>query len=119
MDARWASAGDAWVCGVNCDNKRGYTITTPVLNTGFNINLSGNVNIPYGLITPAITVDSIRALTLEYLTIGDSMIITWYLLVSGIVNLGNVSTIRADGYNGTIRCVPLVDGSESSLTFYK
>ena len=64
MDTRWTSVGDAWVCGVNCGDERVCTIATPVLNTCFNINLSGNVNIPYGLITPAITVNHILEIML-------------------------------------------------------
>ena len=75
MDTRWASAGDAWVCGVNCDNEQGYTIATPVLNTCFNINLSGEVKLSYGSTSPVITVESIRASTLEYITIDDNVII--------------------------------------------
>ena len=39
LDARIASAGDVWSCGVNCGNERGYTITTPVLNTCFSISV--------------------------------------------------------------------------------
>ena len=64
MDTRWASAGDAWVCGVNCDSGPGYTITTPVLNTCFNIGLNGNVNIPYGLTSHGISTGIIIASTL-------------------------------------------------------
>ena len=30
LDARIASAGDVWICGVSCDSERGCTITTPV-----------------------------------------------------------------------------------------
>ena len=31
--------------------------------------------------------------------------------------LGNILTVRGNGYNGTIKCVPLVDTGESSLVF--
>ena len=41
------------------------------------------------------------------------------LSVLGKVVLGNRFTVSADGYSGSIRCVPLIDTSESSLTFYK
>ena len=76
MDTRWTSVGDEWVGGVNCGDERGYTITTPVLNTSCNINLSRNVNITYGLITPATTVNDISALTADYLTIKNNALMT-------------------------------------------
>ena len=41
------------------------------------------------------------------------------LSVLGKVVLGNTLFVNADGYNGSIRCVPPVDTAESSLTFYK
>ena len=58
-DARYAVTGDAWICGVNCWDKQGYSIGTPVLNNCLNINISGNVDIPYGITTPALTVNGI------------------------------------------------------------
>ena len=47
IDARWTTIGDAWVCGVNCWDREGYSIGTPVLNSSFNLNFNGNVDLPY------------------------------------------------------------------------
>ena len=74
IDTRWASAGDAWVCGVNCDNDRGYTITTPVLNTCVDIGLNGNISIPYGLTTAGIATSIITASTLACLTMASDVV---------------------------------------------
>ena len=119
MATRWTSVGDAWSCGVNCGDERGYTIATPVLNTCFNINLSGTGNIPYGLKTPAITVNDISASTAAYLTIKDNALITGYLSVSGDVNLATTLYVRTSQQNGgNLRCVPMIDKNESSMGFY-
>ena len=91
LDPRWASAGDAWVCCVNCDNERGYTITTPLLNTCVNIKFSGNVNIPYGVITPASTVNDISASTADYLTMSDNTIITGNTSINKSCNINTNS----------------------------
>ena len=64
-------------------------------------------------------VNTVKALTAYYLTIDDSLLITGDLSVSSFVNLGDRLTVRANGYSGTIRSVPLVDTAESSLAFYK
>ena len=54
-----------------------YAVTvTNILNTSCNINLSRNVNITYGLITPATTVNDISALTADYLTIKNNALMT-------------------------------------------
>ena len=120
MDTRWTSVGDAWVGGVNCGGERGYTITTPVLNTSCNINISRNVNITYGLITPAITVNDISALTADCPPIKGNALITGYLSVSGDVNLANTLYVRTSQQNGgNLRIVPMVDNNESSIGFYK
>ena len=131
MDARWASAGDAWVCGVNCGDERGYTITRPVLNTCLNINLSGEVNISYGLTSPVLTVDSIRASTLEYITIDDNAIlngtttttrhcsINHNLTVLGTSIVNTTTRIKTSGQgDGNFRVEPSVDGQESSVGYY-
>ena len=96
MDARWASAGDAWVCGVNCGDARGYTIPRPVLNTCLNINLSGEVNISYGLTSPVLTVDSIRASTLEYITIDDNVILNGTTTITRTCKTHNNLTVFGD-----------------------
>ena len=117
-DTRYDVVGDGWTCGVNCwDNQGNYIIGAPGLNNCFNINLSGNVNIAYGIITPAITVNDISASTSEYLNIGDNAVITGYLSVLGNTVLSNALTVKGNGYNGTIKCAPLVDTGESSLVF--
>ena len=38
--------------------------------------------------------------------------------VLGKAGIGNTLPVDADGYNGSIRCVPLVHAAESSLTFW-
>ena len=63
-------------------------------------------------------INTVKALTADYITIDDSAVITWNLAVSSFVNIGDRLTVRGDGYNGTIRCILLVDASEPSLTFY-
>ena len=35
INARWTTTGDAWVCGVDCWDKQGYSIGTPVFNNCF------------------------------------------------------------------------------------
>ena len=105
MNTRSTSAGDVWICGVNCDNERGYTITTPVLNTCFNINLSGNVNIPYGLITPAITVNDISALTADYLTISDTVIIVGNTTIHKHCNTNNNLTVSGNSTLNHTMCI--------------
>ena len=96
MDTRGASAGDAWVCGVNCDNEQGYTITTPVLTTCFNINLNGEVKLFDGLPSTVITVDSIRASTLEYITIDDNVILNGTTTITRTCKTHNNLTVFGD-----------------------
>ena len=43
VDLRETISGDVWVVGVNCWNKPGYSIGTPVLGYCLNIDLFGNV----------------------------------------------------------------------------
>ena len=117
-DARAVIAGDVWVCGVNSWGLSGYSIGTAVIGNCLNINSSGRVGISNGIQTPEIMINTVKALTADYLTIDDSAVVTGNLAVSSFVNIGDRLTVRADGYNGTIRCIPLVDTSESSLTFY-
>ena len=62
-------------------------------------------------------VNTVKALTADYLTIDDGLLRTGNFSVSSFVNLGDRLTVRANGYSGTIRCVPFVDTAESSLTF--
>ena len=131
MDTRWASAGDAWVCGVNCDNGRVYTITAPVSNTCFNIGLNGHINIPYGLTTPGISTDIIIASTLPYLTMASDVVISFKatskrtcaitntLSVSGNREFNYSTRIQASGQGGgNLRVEPSVDGQETSIGYY-
>ena len=115
---RFASADDVWLMGQNYWFCGGYSIGTPVLGMCLNINSAGNVNVPNNIKTPEIMVDKIKATTLEHLTIDANAVITGSLSAAGVVNLGNRLTVVGDGYSGTLRCVPLVDGSESSLFFF-
>ena len=87
--ARWTTTGDAWVCGVKRWDKQGYSNGTPVLNNFQNINLNGHVDLPYGIMTPAITVDSIRAYVAEQLTINDNEISTGDTTIGGKCNMSN------------------------------
>ena len=84
-----------------------------------NINNDGRVAIPNGLQTPGIMIDAVKGLTTEYLTIDDDAVIAGNLAVSSFVNINDRLTVRADGFNGSIRCIPLVDASETSLWFDK
>ena len=99
-DARWTTTGDAWVAGINCWDKQGYSIGTPVLNNCLNITLDGNLDAAYGLTTPAITVNNISASTSEYLNIGDNAVITGYLSVGGDVNLARTLYVRTPQQGG-------------------
>ena len=105
IDARWTTTGGAWVCGVNCWDREGYSIGTPVLNNGFNIDLNGNVDLPYGLITSAITVDSIRALNLEYLTIDDHVITIGNTSIKRACNIQNNLTVLGNSMFNNITCI--------------
>ena len=116
--ARAVIAGDVWVCGVNSWGLSGYSIGTAVIGNCLIINSSARVGISNGIQTPEIMINTVKALTADYLTIDDSAVVTGNLAVSSFVNIGDRLTVRADGYNGAIRCIPLVDTSESSLTFY-
>ena len=77
MNTRTTSTGDVWICGVNCDNEQGYSITTPLLNTCFNIGLDGNVNLPYGLSTPGSATNIITTSTSAYLTLATDVVLTF------------------------------------------
>ena len=77
------------------------------------------VGISSGIQTPEIMMHVVQALTADYKTIAASTVITGKLAVSSFVNIGDRLTVRANGYNGTIRCIPLVDTSESCLMVYK
>ena len=127
-DTRSASAGDVWICGVNCDNEQGYSITTPLLNTCFNIGLNGHINIPYGLPTPGISTDIIIASTLPYLAMASDVVISFKatsnrncaitntLSVLGSSDFNNITRIKASGQGGgNLRVEPSVDGQETSI----
>ena len=77
MRTRSTSSGDVWICGVNCDDERGYIIRTPVLNTCFNIGLNGNINIPYGITTAGLAANIITANTASALTLANDIIISF------------------------------------------
>ena len=71
-DTRHDVVGDGRTCGVNCwDNQGNYSIGTPGLNNCFNIDLSGNVYIPYNIITPEIKGNRIKTLNTSGLIIDD------------------------------------------------
>ena len=55
-----------WVCGVNCCDKQGYSIGTPVSHKCLNINLNGTVDIPYTVHTTEIMVDGIKSLVTRF-----------------------------------------------------
>ena len=118
-DERNTDAGDVWVCGVNSWFLGGYIIGTPVVGNCLTINSAGNVGISYGIKTPEIMVNTVKALSAEYLTIDDGLLITGDLSLSSFVNIGDNLIITAAGGSGTIRCVPLADNSESIIAFYK
>ena len=103
--ARWTATGDAWVCGVNCWDKQGYSIGTPVSNNCFNLSLNGNVDIPYGIMTPAITVDSIRAFVDEQLTINDNVILTGDTTIGGKCNMTNNLSVLGSSIFSNIICI--------------
>ena len=118
-DVRSSEAGDMWVCGVHCWGLSTYSIGTSGNGNCLNINNDGRVALPNGLQTPILMINSVKGLTTEYLTIDDSAVITGNLAVSSFVYISDKLTVRADGFNGSTRCIPLVDASESSLCFYK
>ena len=112
MNKRSASAGDVWICGVNCDNEQGYIITTPVLNTCFNIGLNGNINIPNGLTAPRIATNTITASTSEALTLSANVVIILSttiirncsiqnnLSVLGNSEFSNIIRVKSSGQGG-------------------
>ena len=51
--------------------------------------------------------------------LNGNCVISNNLSVLGKAVQGNTLTVNANGYTGTIRCVPLIDTAESSLIFYK
>ena len=131
MNKRSASAGDDWICGVNCDNEQGYIITTPVLNTCFNIGLNGNINIPYGLTTPGIATNIITASTSEALTLSADIVITLNttinrncsiqnnLSVLGNSEVSNGIRVKSSGQGGgNLRIEPTIDDRETSIGYY-
>ena len=99
IDTRWASAGDPWACGVNCDNERGYTITTPVLNTWFNIGLNGNVSIPYGSTLPGIATNTIKGSTSPYLTLATDVVISFNATINNNCTINGHSITRGFVYD--------------------
>ena len=128
MDARWTTIGNAWVCGVNCWDKQGYSIGTPVLNDCFNINLNGHVDIPYTVHTPKSMVDSIKSLLDDQITINDNVIVAGDIMISGRCNIFNnlrgletsefgktiiIKTSEQGG--GHLRIEPSTDNQESSI----
>ena len=64
-------------------------------------------------------INTVEALTSDYLTVDDSAVITGNLAVSSFANIGDRLTVRSDGFNGSMRCIPLVAASEPSIKFYK
>ena len=117
-DARWTTVGDAWVTGINCWDKQGYSIGTPVLNNCFNIGLDGNVSIDYGFTCNDVATDTLRASTLEYLTIEDSVELNGYLNIAGETTISNTLNIQTTTGWGNIKIIPSVDTYESSIGFY-
>ena len=93
MNKRSASAGDVWICGVNCDNEQGYSIPTPVLNTCFNIGLNGNINILYGLTAPRIATNIITASTSEALTLSANVVIILGTTINRNCSIQNNSSV--------------------------
>ena len=131
MNTRSTSAGDVWICGVNCDNERGYTIATPVLNTCFNIGLNGNINMPYGLTTIGIATSIITASTSAYLILASDVVISVNatihkncsiknnLEVLGNSEFSNIICVKTSGQGGgNLRVEPSVDGQETSIGYY-
>ena len=77
------------MCGVNCWDTQGYSIGTPVLNNCYNINLDGNVSIPYNVHTPEIMVYRIKSLVNDQITINDNVLITSDTIINGRCNMSN------------------------------
>ena len=110
-DLRATVASDVWVCGINWWGNTGSTFGTPVLNSCLTITSIGNVNIPYGINTPEIVVDRIKASTLEYITIADNVIPNGILVVNrsskykpfwvaGKLDATNLNTLSTNGRYG-------------------
>ena len=85
---RFGVADDMWLMGQNYWYHGGYSIGTPVVGMCFNIGVDGNVNIPNDIKHTEIMVDSIKALTLEYLIIDDAVIINGGTYMQGDTAIG-------------------------------
>ena len=97
MDKRSSAAGDVWISGIYCDNEQGYSIRTPVLNTCFNIQNHGNINIPYGLSTNGAAINVIIANTSSEITFGRNVLITGNLNITGNVIASNLNPFDIGG----------------------
>ena len=64
-------------------------------------------------------INTVKALTADYLAVDDSLLITGDLSVASYVNIRDKLTVSIDGSGGSIRCTSVVDNSESSIAFYK
>ena len=61
-DLRATTAGDTWICGANGYSKNAYSIGTPELNNCLTINNTGNVVIPYGILTTEVKLYAIKVI---------------------------------------------------------